>query len=55
MDNYLSPKEIASRLSLSPKTVYQAIDRGELQAHRFGRVLRVSPDALGDWLERSVA
>lgn len=55
MDSFLSPKQVASRLSLNPKTVYQAIDRGDLRAHRFGRALRVAPDDLTDWLERSVA
>lgn len=55
MDSFLSPKQVASRLSLNTKTVYQAINQGDLRAHRFGTALRVAPDDLADWLERSVA
>lgn len=55
MESYCSPSQLAQRLSLDRKTVYRAIERGELRAHRFGRALRLAPNDVQDWLERSVA
>lgn len=52
--DFLSPKEIAQRLSLDRKTIYRAIDRGELRAFRFGTAIRISPEDMQDWIERSV-
>jgi excisionase family DNA binding protein len=34
-------EELAERWDLNVKTIYGMIERGELQARRFGRVLRV--------------
>ena len=55
MEDLLSPKAVAELLSLDRKTVYRAIDRGELRAYRIGTALRVAPSAVEEWLERSVA
>ena len=54
MSDFLSPSSLAQRLSLDRKTVYRAIDRGDLRAFRFGRALRLDPQDVQDWLERSV-
>lgn len=54
MEDFFSPKQIASRLSLDRKTIYRAIDRGELRAHRFGNAIRVSSNDLENWINRSV-
>ena len=42
--------EVASFARLDIKTVYGAISRGELQAVRCGRVLRVTKVAMLHWL-----
>lgn len=55
MEDFLSPAQIAQRLSLDRKTIYRAIDRGDLKAYRFGTAIRVAPSSLEDWLERSRA
>ena len=42
--------EVAAILKVSGKTVRRMIQRGALPAHRFGRLLRVSPDDLGRYI-----
>lgn len=39
-------EDVARILKCSNKTVRRLIERGDLPAHRFGRLLRVSPDDL---------
>lgn len=36
-DDYLTVKEVAKRLRITPQAVYQWIEQGRLQAKRFGR------------------
>ena len=38
----LAVKEVARRLGISAKTVRRIIDRGELPAHRIGRLVRIA-------------
>lgn len=41
---------VAKFAALGRNTVYTAVERGELRAHRFGKMIRVrTPDALA-WL-----
>ena len=54
MQDFYSPSSLSRRLSLDRKTVYRAIEKGELRAFRFGRALRLDPQDVQDWLERSV-
>jgi len=46
--------ELARRWDLNVKTIYAMIERGELTARRFGRVLRV-PRSVVDSLEQASA
>ena len=47
----MTPDEVAALLRLNRKTIYDLIRRGELPgARRFGRSIRVSRDAVLDWL-----
>ena len=48
----LRVEDVAARWKLNVKTVYAMIERGELSARRFGRVLRV-PRALVESLEQA--
>lgn len=54
MENFYSPSSLARQLSLDRKTIYRAIDRGDLRAYKIGRTLRIDPADVGDWMERSV-
>jgi excisionase family DNA binding protein len=51
----ISVEEVASRWGLNVKTVYAMIDRGELVARRFGRVLRIPRAVVESYEQASVA
>lgn len=55
MENFYSPSSLARQLSLDRKTIYRAIDSGNLRAFKIGRALRIDPQDVNDWLERSIA
>ncbi len=38
---WLSVPEAAGRLGVVPKSIYRFIDRGELEAYKMGRVIRL--------------
>ncbi len=50
---FLTVKQVAERLQVSTGTIYGAVDRGELKAHRFGRstALRISEESLSEYIE----
>jgi excisionase family DNA binding protein len=47
-ERFLSIAEVAVRLGLSRKTVRRMIERGDLRAHRVGRLIRVAERSLAD-------
>ena len=49
-DRLLTPYEIAERCALSAKTVYRAIDRGELPAARLCTRIRVRASDVDAWI-----
>ena len=51
----LRVEEVAARWRLNVKTVYSMIERGELAARRFGRVLRIPRAAVEQLEQASVA
>lgn len=48
-----TPEEIAQKLKLSKYTIYEMIKRGDLDAHRLGRRLRISEQQLQSYIHRS--
>ena len=50
---WLSTARAAARLGLAPRTLYRLVDRGEVGAYRFGRVLRFRLDDVDQYIERS--
>ena len=48
----LDVREAADVLSVSPRTVYGLIERGDLPAYRVGGQLRLSLVVLEDWLRQ---
>ena len=46
VETFLTVKEAAQRRKLSEKTIYRAIESGDLSAHRFGRAIRLSESNL---------
>lgn len=47
----LSPADVADACRLSRKTIYRAIERGELKASKMGNRLRVSTHDCRSWLD----
>ncbi|MGQ0576171.1 MAG: helix-turn-helix domain-containing protein [Pseudonocardia sp.] len=44
--------DVAAQLDVSPATVYRAIETGALRAVRFGKALRVSQEAILEYVRR---
>ncbi len=51
--DWLSTKEAASALGLTPRTLYRLIDEGQLPAYRFGRVIRLKQTEIDDFVGQS--
>jgi excisionase family DNA binding protein len=49
--SWLSTAEAASRLGITPRTLYRFIDEGQLPAYRFGRVIRLKANEVDDFIE----
>lgn len=49
-DKILSAQEVADYLGVSRLTVYREIKRGRLRAVRIREVLRITPEALTEYL-----
>lgn len=47
---YLSPAEAAAELACSPDSILRAVDRGDLEAVRYGRLVRIPRDAWAAFL-----
>ena len=50
---YLSPRQVAERLSMSVRTVMRRIADGELRAARFGRLIRIADVDVQRYVERN--
>ena len=48
----LTPKQLATRLSLSLSMVYRLLANGEIECYRFGSAYRVSEEQLNQFLQR---
>lgn len=47
----LSPDDVAERLGIGRRRVYDLVKFQGLPAYKFGNQLRFDPDALASWLE----
>ncbi|WP_419839199.1 helix-turn-helix domain-containing protein [Candidatus Poriferisodalis sp.] len=50
---WLSTLKAANRMGITTRTLYRFIDRGELAAYRFGRVIRLRLDDVNAFIEQS--
>ena len=48
---WLSTKEAARRLGITPRTLYRFVDMGELTAYRLGRVIRLQQTDVDAYIE----
>ncbi len=47
---FLTVREVAEQLSVSPATVYALVERGEIAHVRVSNAIRISPEALAAYL-----
>ena len=47
---WLSTKEAARRLGITPRTLYRLIDEGQLPAYKFGRVIRLQQSEVDSFI-----
>ncbi len=47
---WLSTKEAARRLGITPRTLYRLIDEGQLPAYKFGRVIRLQEREVDEFI-----
>ena len=52
-DIFLTPKEVAETLKVTPRTIQRFIENGELEAVKVGRQYRITENALTSYLERN--
>ncbi|MEX2324267.1 MAG: helix-turn-helix domain-containing protein [Nitriliruptoraceae bacterium] len=50
---WLSTKEAARRLGITPRTLYRLIDDGQLTAYKFGRVIRLQESDVEQFIDQS--
>jgi excisionase family DNA binding protein len=48
---WLSTADAATRLGITPRTLYRFIDEGQLPAYRFGRVIRLKEDEVTAFID----
>lgn len=51
MGEYLTVKDVAARLKVNPRTVYRALESGQLRAARIGRAWRINESDLVEYVE----
>ncbi len=49
---WLSTKEAARRLGITPRTLYRFIDNGDLPAYRMGRVIRLQQSDVDAYIDK---
>ena len=54
-DRLLTVRDVAVRCQLSEKAIRRAIDAGQLRAVKLCSRIRISPDALEEWIASSMA
>lgn len=50
---WLSSKEAARRLGITPRTLYRLIDEGQLPAYKFGRVIRLQQAEVDEFITQA--
>lgn len=50
---WLSTKEAARHLGITPRTLYRLIDSGQVPAYKFGRVIRLQEREVDAFIEQA--
>jgi len=49
LEKFVAPADVASALDVDVKTIYRLVDKGELPALKFGRLVRIPQRAVIQW------
>jgi excisionase family DNA binding protein len=52
-DTMMTVKEVAEHLGVSKGLIYKLVSNGELESYRVGSTIRITPDQVRDYLQRS--
>ena len=52
-DSWMSSKDAAQRIGITPRTLYRFIDEGQIPAYRIGRVIRLQRSDVESFIEQS--
>jgi len=53
MDNLMTPQEVAKIFNVNYRKVLELVHLGKLRAHRIGRVIRISPETVQQFLNKT--
>jgi excisionase family DNA binding protein len=53
--NAINVEWLATKLNVSPKTLYKMAKRGRIPSFRIGYSVRFNPKAVADWLRRRMS
>ena len=51
--SWMSSKDAAQRIGITPRTLYRFIDEGQIPAYRIGRVIRLQRSDVESFIEQS--
>ena len=51
-DSWMSSKDAAQRIGITPRTLYRFIDEGQIPAYRIGRVIRLQRPDVESFIEQ---
>ena len=51
--SWMSSKDAAQRIGITPRTLYRFIDEGQIPAYRIGRVIRLQRPDVESFIEQS--
>ena len=50
LEPWLSVEEIAKYLGVSKETIYRALDKGNIPAHKIGKLWKFKPSEVDHWV-----
>ncbi len=55
IEPWFSVEEIAQHLGVSKETVYRWLEKGQIPAHRLGKLWKFKPSEVDDWIKKGGA
>jgi excisionase family DNA binding protein len=55
IEPWFSVEEIARHLGVSKETIYRWLEKGQIPAHRLGKLWKFKPSEVDDWIKKGGA